>query len=137
MLLALVLKARFVSDVFFFRSYTTVMLLQRSMIWALALGVFAITDPLLLKESVTVAAPEHKPLLTVVFVFGESSAAFLEPQKRGRNVSTVDPLAGCAYVFSCIYSVPLLRFVRRGGHFGYIWWAGGLSNPKVQDFCPK
>lgn len=63
---------------FFCGSYETVMLLQRSMIGVLALGIFAITDPLLLKESVTVAAPEHKPLLAVVFVFGESFATFWE-----------------------------------------------------------
>ncbi len=34
-------------------------------------AALATMDPLALKESVTVIAPDHKPLLAVVGVFGE------------------------------------------------------------------
>lgn len=44
---------------------------QRSLLAMLIVAALATMDPLALKESVTVVAPDHKPLLAVVGIFGE------------------------------------------------------------------
>ena len=57
---------------------------QRSFTVMLVIVGFAMTDRLTLKEGVTVVAPDHKPLLALVSLFGKRVSVFVSKEACAR-----------------------------------------------------